>query len=136
MNKCITFLWFLHQVCTMIFCHLFSSALLMSFSIYLWSEFFFSFRATFCFTNPDYRLIRMTSPPQINPDYRGFTVVLCGLDNTRDYPVDPHGPQFEKWWSRAEPLSQRAQSLQLCYVFVVNGLYFINRKFNCAVQCF
>jgi hypothetical protein len=26
------------------------------------------------FTNPDYRLIRMTYPP-INPDYRGFIVL-------------------------------------------------------------
>jgi hypothetical protein len=33
----------------------------IKFSIYLFSvSFFFSFRATFCFTNPQYRISRMT----------------------------------------------------------------------------
>jgi hypothetical protein len=34
--------------------------------------FFLSFSATFCFSIPDYRLIRITS---INPDYVRFAVV-------------------------------------------------------------
>jgi hypothetical protein len=38
--------------------------------------FFLSFRAIFCFTNPDYRFIRTTTPPLITPDYRGFAVLV------------------------------------------------------------
>jgi hypothetical protein len=41
-----------------------STAYIMKFYIYLCPKFLFvCFRATFCFSNPDYRLIRMTSPP-------------------------------------------------------------------------
>jgi hypothetical protein len=48
-----------------IFCYLFSSALFTSLSIPFICiiSFFLSFRATFCFTNSDYRLTRITSPP-------------------------------------------------------------------------
>jgi hypothetical protein len=41
-----------------------STTYIIKLSIYLCSKFFFlSFRTTFCFTNPDYRLIRMA--PQL-----------------------------------------------------------------------
>jgi hypothetical protein len=43
--------------------------------IKLCAKFFLSFRAIFCCINPYYRLIRMTSS-SINPDLRGFTVLL------------------------------------------------------------
>jgi hypothetical protein len=40
---------------------------IIKFSINLFSEFlFFSLRATFCFIDPDYLLIRMTFPSTIN----------------------------------------------------------------------
>jgi hypothetical protein len=35
------------------------------------------------FTNADYRLIRLTSPP-INPDYRGFTVFCLSSPKTNE----------------------------------------------------
>jgi hypothetical protein len=47
-----------------------STSYIIKFSIYLASEFLI-LQATYI--NPDYRLIRMTSP-SINPDWRGFTV--------------------------------------------------------------
>jgi hypothetical protein len=40
-----------------------STTYIIKFSIYLFSKFFFSFRASFCSINPDYRSIKMTSPP-------------------------------------------------------------------------
>jgi hypothetical protein len=53
-----------------------STTHIIKFSTYLCSKFYFlSFRPIFCFTNLDYRLIRMTSPP-INPEWWGFTVLL------------------------------------------------------------
>jgi hypothetical protein len=39
-----------------------STAHIIIFPSYLFSKFFLSFRATFYIINPDYRLIRMTSP--------------------------------------------------------------------------
>jgi hypothetical protein len=57
MNKCIVFLHFLYKGI--------SSNYIITFYIYLCSNFCI-FRATFCVTNPDYRLIRMTSPPPPN----------------------------------------------------------------------
>jgi hypothetical protein len=46
------------------FLFIFISAMyIIKFSTYLFPKSFLSFRATFCFTNPDYRLIRTT--PQL-----------------------------------------------------------------------
>jgi hypothetical protein len=42
-----------------------SSTYIIKFSIYLRSKFILSFRPTFCVTNPDNCLIRMTSPPKL-----------------------------------------------------------------------
>jgi hypothetical protein len=39
-----------------------SSTYIITFSIYLCSKVFLPFRASICFTNPDYRLIRVTAP--------------------------------------------------------------------------
>jgi hypothetical protein len=44
-----------------------STTYIIKFSIYLFYNLFLSLRVTFCFINPDYRLIRMIPPP-INPD--------------------------------------------------------------------
>jgi hypothetical protein len=55
-----------------------SATYVIKFSINLCSQ-FFPFRATFCFTNLGYCLIRLTSPLRITVDYQGFTVYLHPL---------------------------------------------------------
>jgi hypothetical protein len=65
------------QIVAVIFFYLFSSSLsiLLNFPFICFLRLFFlSFRATFRFINPDYGLIKMTSPNPIIPDLRGFTV--------------------------------------------------------------
>jgi hypothetical protein len=65
MNKCIVFLQFLNKGSTILLFYLFhSTTYIIKFSIYLLSI-FLSYRTTFSFTNPDYLLIRMTSPLQL-----------------------------------------------------------------------
>jgi hypothetical protein len=62
MNKCIVFLWFLNKGSTLIFCYLLSSALLMLLNFpFVCVLSLLSFRATFCFTNPD-------DLPPVTPD--------------------------------------------------------------------
>jgi hypothetical protein len=57
------------EIVAVIFFYLFSSALLtvIYFPFICFLSLFFSFRASFCFINTDYRLIWMTSPT-VNPD--------------------------------------------------------------------
>jgi hypothetical protein len=59
---------------TVIFCYLFSSTLLISLNFpFIYVLIFLFFRATFCFTNLYYRLIRPTSPP----NYSGLARICC-----------------------------------------------------------
>lgn len=52
--------------------YLFSSTLIISIHFpFIYGLIFFTFRATICFTEPDCRLIRMTSP-----NYRGFIIYI------------------------------------------------------------
>jgi hypothetical protein len=63
LNKCTVSLQFLNKSSAMIF-FLFSSTLLISLnSSFICVVIFLSLRSTFYFTNPDYSLIRVTSPP-------------------------------------------------------------------------
>jgi hypothetical protein len=67
---------------TVIFCYLFSSALLISlnFPFICVLFFFWPFRVTFYFTNPDCNLIRMTSLPKYSElarVYGTFTIKVC-----------------------------------------------------------
>jgi uncharacterized protein VirK/YbjX len=61
-NKCTVFLQFLNKGSTVIFLLFIfiSTTYIITISIYLRSKFSLSFRATFCFTNLDYLLIRIT----------------------------------------------------------------------------
>jgi hypothetical protein len=67
MNKCIAFLHSIKKGCTVIRILLLifmSTTYIVTFTIYLCSTGFPSITATFCFANPDYRLIRIISTPQ------------------------------------------------------------------------
>jgi hypothetical protein len=68
MNKCIVFLCFLNKGSTVIFCCLFSWALLVSLNfpfICVLSFYLLSFKATFCFINQVNCLTSMTFNPQL-----------------------------------------------------------------------
>jgi hypothetical protein len=76
MNKFIVFLSFLNKGSTVTFLF-FSSALLISLNLLF--VLFFVFEGYLCFTNPDYRLIRMTHPST----YSGLTRVSVILQTIR-----------------------------------------------------
>jgi uncharacterized membrane protein len=61
MNKCIIFLYFVNNGSTVIFLFIFiSTTYIIKFPICMYLN-LFCLRSTLCFTNRDYRLIRMTS---------------------------------------------------------------------------
>jgi hypothetical protein len=72
-NKCIIYLQFLNKGCTVIFLYFIfiSTTYIIKISFYLCSKIFLSFRATFCFTNPDYILI----PTTFSLNYSGLSRV-------------------------------------------------------------
>jgi hypothetical protein len=72
MNKCIFLFYSFNKVSTVIYLIYFHQHCFYH-CIYLCSQFFLSLRAPFCFTNLDYHLIRMTSPP----NYFGLARVYC-----------------------------------------------------------
>jgi hypothetical protein len=53
------------EICAVIFFYLISSALCI---LLKFLSYFLSFRAIFSYINPDYRLLRLTTPSPINPD--------------------------------------------------------------------
>jgi hypothetical protein len=72
MNKCNDFLEFLNKASTVRYLFIFiSTAYIIKFHIYMCSKVFFSFRVTFCFTNPD----DLSLSPL--PNYSGLARVYC-----------------------------------------------------------
>jgi hypothetical protein len=56
---------------------------------------FLSFRTTFCFTNPDYWLIRMTSPP--HPNYFRLARVYCTCNADQIKEDEMKGHVIRRW---------------------------------------